>query len=62
MKQKEIGIVKSKEELDKNLKSKEDLLNTYINTYPNEEYIDVEVIYEIKEIIGTKEKIVFLKG
>ncbi len=56
---KEIGIVKSKEELDKNLKSKEDLLNTYINTYPNEEYIDVEVIYEIKEIIGTKEKIVF---
>jgi len=58
---KEIGIVKSKEELDKNLKSKEDLLNTYINTYPNEEYIDVEVIYEIKEIIGTKEKIVFWK-
>ena len=56
---KEIGIVKSKEELDKNLKSKEDLLNTYINTYPNEEYIDVVVIYEIKEIIGTKEKIVF---
>lgn len=56
---KEIGIVKSKEELDKNLKSKEDLLNTYINTYQNEEYIDVEVIYEIKEIIGTKEKIVF---
>ena len=56
---KEIGIVKSKEELDKNLKSKEDLSNTYINTYPNEEYIDVEVIYEIKEIIGTKEKIVF---
>ncbi len=56
---KKIGIVKSKEELDKNLKSKEDLLNTYINTYPNEEYIDVEVIYEIKEIIGTKEKIVF---
>lgn len=56
---KEIGIVKSKEELDKNLKSKEDLLNTYINTYLNEEYIDVEVIYEIKEIIGTKEKIVF---
>ena len=56
---KEIGIVKSKEELDKNLKSKEDLLNTYINTYPNEEFIDVEVIYEIKEIIGTKEKIVF---
>ena len=56
---KEIGINKSKEELDKNLQNKENLLNTYINTYQNDEYVDVEVIYEVKEIIGTKEKIVF---
>lgn len=56
---KEIGINKSKEELDKNLKDKESLLNIYINTYPGEGYVDVEVIYEVKEIIGTKEKIVF---
>lgn len=56
---KEIGINKSKEELDKNLQDKENLLNTYINTYQNDEYVDVEVIYEVKETIGTKEKIVF---
>lgn len=56
---KEIGINKSKEELDKNLQDKENLLNTYINTYQNNEYVDVEVIYEVKETIGTKEKIVF---
>lgn len=56
---KEIGINKAKEELDKNLQNKENLLNTYINTYQNDEYVDVEVIYEVKETIGTKEKIVF---
>ncbi|MBO5005038.1 MAG: sporulation protein YqfD [Clostridia bacterium] len=56
---KEIGINKSKEELDKNLQNKENLLDTYINTYKNDEYVDVEVIYEVKETIGTKEKIVF---
>ncbi len=56
---KEIGINKAKEELDKNLQNKENLLNTYINTYKNDEYVDVEVIYEVKETIGTKEKIVF---
>ena len=56
---KEIGINKSKEELDKNLQDKENLLNTYINTYQSDEYVDVEVIYEVKETIGTKEKIVF---
>lgn len=56
---KKIGINKSKEELDKNLRNKENLLNTYINTYPKEEFVDVEVIYEVKETIGTKEKIVF---
>ncbi len=56
---KEIGVNKAKEELDKNLQNKENLLNTYINTYQNDEYVDIEVIYEVKETIGTKEKIVF---
>lgn len=56
---KEIGINKAKEELDKIMQNKENLLNTYINTYQNDEYVDVEVIYEVKETIGTKEKIVF---
>ena len=39
--------------------AKENLLNKYINIDSKEEYVDVEVIYEIKENIGTKEKIVF---
>lgn len=56
---KEIGVNKAKEELDKNLQNKENLLNTYINTYQNDGYVDIEVIYEVKETIGTKEKIVF---
>lgn len=56
---KEIGINKAKEELDKIMQNKKNLLNTYINTYQSDEYVDVEVIYEVKETIGTKEKIVF---
>lgn len=56
---KEMGIDKCKEELDKEVKTKENLLNEYINIDSKEEYVDVEVIYEIKENIGTKEKIVF---
>lgn len=56
---KEIGVNKAKEELDKIIQNKENLLNTYINTYQNDEYVDIEVIYEVKETIGTKEKIVF---
>lgn len=56
---KEIGINKCQEKLDEEVKSKENLLNKYINIDSKEEYVDVEVIYEIKENIGTKEKIVF---
>ena len=56
---KQIGINKSKEELDKIINNKKNLLNTYINEYSGEGFIDIEVIYELNEIIGTKEKIVF---
>lgn len=56
---KEVGINKCQEELDKQITAKENLLNKYINIDSKEEYVDVEVIYEIKENIGTKEKIVF---
>ena len=34
-----------------------DIINEYINTDENEEYIDVEVTYEVLENIGTEEKI-----
>ena len=56
---KDIGINKCKEELDKKVNEKENLLNEYINIDPQENYVDVEAIYEVKENIGTKEKIVF---
>ena len=56
---KDIGIKKCKEELEKEINSKEDLLNEYINIDEKDNYIDVEVIYEVKENIGTKEKIIF---
>ena len=56
---KKVGINKCQEELDKQITAKENLLNKYINIDSKEEYVDVEVIYEIKENIGTKEKIVF---
>lgn len=56
---KNIGINKCKEELDKKVTEKENLLNEYINIDPQENYVDVEIIYEVRENIGTKEKIVF---
>lgn len=57
---KEIGINKSKEELNKNLNDEVKLMNTYINTNTeDDEYMDIEVTYEVYETIGTKEKIVF---
>ena len=46
--------------LDKDIKSGiEDILNEQINTYEDVEYVEVEVVYEVKENIETKEKIVF---
>lgn len=56
---KKIGVDRAKEELDKRINNKKEIVNTYVNTYPGEDYIDVEMIYEIQENIGTKEKIVF---
>ena len=56
---KQLGINKCKEKLDKDINNKENLINEYINIDMQENYVDVEVIYEVKENIGTKEKIVF---
>lgn len=56
---KELGIEKAKSILDNQLENKEDILNTYINYNENDEFVEVEVIYEVLEKIGTKEKIVF---
>ena len=56
---KEQGINLCEENLKNQVNINENLLNKYINIDPKDDYIDVEIIYEIKEEIGTKEKIVF---
>ena len=56
---KNIAIKQAKEALDSQIENKENILNTYINYNENEQYIEVELIYEVLEEIGTKEKIVF---
>ena len=56
-KQKAVEI--AKEKLDKQIEENENILNTYISYNETEEYIEAQVIYEVLEEIGTKEKIVF---
>ena len=54
---KEIGINELKSKLEGQIENKENISNIYINAYDSEEYIEVEVIYEVLESIGTKEKL-----
>lgn len=56
---KELGIKKCEENLNSQVDINDNLLNKYINIDAKDEFVDVEVIYEVKENIGTKEKIVF---
>lgn len=56
---KEEATQKAKQLLDEKVENKENILNTYINYNETEEYIEAQVIYEVLEEIGTKEKIVF---
>lgn len=56
---KEIGIKKAEELLNEQIEDNENVLNTYINYNETDEFVEVEVIYEVLEEIGTKEKIVF---
>lgn len=56
---KNIAIQKAKEILDEQIENKENILNTYINYKEDENQIEAQVIYEVLEEIGTKEKIVF---
>ena len=55
---KDIGIRKAEEELKKDIENKE-VTDKKINTRVEKDYIEVEVIYEVKEEIGLEEKIVF---
>ena len=58
---KEIGRGKASQRLDEKISNKENILQKYENIYAGEDYVEVEVIYEVLENIGTKEKIVFWK-
>ena len=56
---KNIGIQELEEELDKEIEDNDKIVNKNINTYENEDGVDVYVTYEVLENIGTNEKIVF---
>jgi similar to stage IV sporulation protein len=56
---KNIAIEQAKNNIENQIENKESILNTYINYNQTDEYVEVEVIYEVLEEIGTKEKIVF---
>lgn len=56
---KQIGIQKASEKIEEQLQNEEKVLQKYIESYVNKDYVDVEVTYEVLENIGTKEKIVF---
>jgi len=56
---KQIAVEQAKQKLDEQIENKENITNTYINYNQTADFVEVEVIYEILEEIGTKEKIVF---
>ncbi len=56
---KNIGIEELQEELDKEIENKDKIVNKNINTYEDEDGVNVYVTYEVLENIGTNEKIVF---
>ncbi len=56
---KSIGIAQAQQKLEGKVENKELIVDKKIYTKQNENYVEVEVIYEVLENIGTKEKIVF---
>ena len=56
---KEKTIAKLEEELEKEIEDLGKVENKQVNYYEGEDYIEVEVIYEVRENIGAKEKIIF---
>ena len=56
---KEKAVTNAKELLNEQIVNSKNILNTYINYNETENYVEAQVIYEILEEIGTKEKIVF---
>ena len=58
---KEKAVSEAKKILEEQIKEKENILNTYINYNETDTYVEAQVICEVLEEIGTKEKIVFWK-
>ncbi len=56
---KQMAIKRAQEKLNSEEFSQENIVNKNINVNEAEEYVEVEVIYEVLENIGTEEKIVF---
>ena len=56
---KQIGLKELEEELNNEIENKEAIVNKNCNIYENEDYVEVELTYEVIENIGTNEKIVF---
>lgn len=48
-----------KDKLNKQIENEENIVNSYINYNETDSFVEVEVIYEVLEEIGTKEKIVY---
>ena len=55
---KEILVNKLKSELSEEINNEENVLNVIINCTEEEKALEVEVIYEVQENIGTEEKII----
>lgn len=55
----QLGIENAEKILNEQISNKENIINTYVNYNETSEFVEVEVIYEVLEEIGTKEKIVF---
>ena len=54
-----MAVEKAKNKLEEQIENKDNILKTYINYNETEEFVEAQVIYEVLEEIGTKEKIVF---
>ncbi len=54
-----ITVSRLAEELKQEIKDTNNIVNTQVNTYANEGYLEIEVIYEVLETIGVEDKIVF---
>lgn len=55
----EVSKQRIEEELKSQIQNQENIVNEQVNTYENDGYIEIEVIYEVLETIGVEDKIVF---